>query len=198
MVRTDKYAVYYVGLDGEMTGNSGPSTFQLIQIGLASPHDSFSRDIGYKHGSYAYQEEALKVCKFDQDRIERGASPAEVDLEAVKWLDQHYPPPISPWPTGFGVSYFDLPYVATYLPKTYARLGKPCADLRVRCQFLEEVCAIRGMTELNFRYWMDGAKDNAKDRLGREDWHDAGFDAEAALLCHEWLTKQLADLLAPG
>jgi hypothetical protein len=196
MIHTNKYAVAYVGLDGEMTGNTGPSTFQLIQIGLASHDNTFVRDIGYQKGSYAYQKKALEICKFTLDRIERGRPPAEIDLEAVEWLDRHYPLPIVPWPTGFGVSYFDMPYVARYLPKTWARLGRPCADLRVMCQFLEEVCATRGTTERNFRYWMDGAKNHAKNRLERDDTHDAGFDARVALLSHRWLTDQLAGMLA--
>ena len=128
MSGNDKYSVQYVGLDCEMTGNGGPTTHQLIQLGLSSGRSSFVSDVGHDRKSYAYQEEALAVCGFTPARIEAGPPAETVDLDAVEWLEQQYPSS-SPWPTGFGVSYFDLPYIAAYLPRTLARLNKRCADL---------------------------------------------------------------------
>lgn len=178
-----------IGLDGEMTGNLGPETHQLIQIGLANAEDRFVSDVGYAPHSYRTQPEALAVCGFTPERIEGAPPPSVVDEEAAKWIQRMFGDQ-RPMPIGFGVSYFDLPYVKVYLPRTFSMLNRQALDLLTVCQYLTDASRGAGL-ERDFRAWMGDAKKHAADKLGGANWHDAGFDAEAAYIAYDWMVLQL-------
>lgn len=87
------------------------------------------------------------------------------------------------------MSYFDLPYVKVYSPKTFSMLNRQALDLLTVCQYLTDASSGAGL-ERGFRAWMGDAKKFAADKLGGANWHDAGFDAEASYIAYEWMVLQ--------
>ena len=171
-------AVYrFVGLDGEMTGAQKVLDFYreyaLIQIGLAvAPNVTFVADIG--HQTYNWTQEALDVNKFTHERIKAGPAP-QIPGEHVKLI-----------PVGWNVGHFDVPFVRYWLPGFARMLGYRSVDLNAVTYTAAKVTG-RAYDKIK-----DSAKRYASRVLARpKDWHNAGYDAAAALASWEYLIKLL-------
>lgn len=76
---------------------------------------------------------------------------------------------------GWDVAAVDLPYISHYLPRLARLLSRQTVDLNAVC------FTIAGDASLRWKSLRRKAEKHAEEELGRADWHDAGFDAAAAL-----------------
>jgi hypothetical protein len=186
-----------IGADGEMTGSTANSEkcaadiWQLIQIGVAvAPDDVFVSDIGYPPGEYSSETEAMIVNRFTFERIEKGPSKRSVDYELVKWLVERDATKLIL--CGWNVGSFDMPFFQRYLPQFSQLFSYRSVDLNAVC------ITIAGGMNNRFKKLKKSANWYAEERLeqlgtysGVAKWHDAGYDAAAALLCWEYLRDRI-------
>ena len=82
---------------------------------------------------------------------------------------------------GWDVAAVDLPYISHYLPRFAALLSRQTVDLNAVC------FTIAGDASFRWKSLRRNAERHAEEELGRADWHDAGFDAAAALSSWNYL-----------
>ena len=187
---SDKTVYAWAGTDGEMTGAQKVLDFYreyaLIQIGLAlTPNTIFVSDIG--HQTYNWTQEALDVNKFTHERIKAGPPPAEVDKALVNFVAAQIPGErVRLIPVGWNVGHFDVPFVRYWLPDFGRLLGYRSVDLNAVTYTAAQVTG-RAYDKIK-----NAAKRYAERVLARpKDWHNAGYDAAAALASWEYLVKLL-------
>lgn len=197
--------ILFGGLDGEMTGSDiGRWGTRLIQIGAAlEDGGTYTADIGWRDGEYTWSEQALQVNGFTHARIQAGRSPAEVDEELAAWLIARGVGPRSLVPVGFNVGTFDMPFVRATLPDTARLFSYRACDLNTLCFGLHRATiptrATRtkpGATPPTWKGWKRMAKRAAEESLTARGimpaWHDAGYDALAALEAYHYLQGVIA------
>ncbi|MCA1704012.1 MAG: hypothetical protein LC808_12395 [Actinobacteria bacterium] len=169
----------FIGVDGEMTGTDGPDIHQLIQIGVATaPDEVFVSDIGYK--KWSEDAESMAVHGLSAERIRAAPGADAVDAELCKWLaDKVVGADRGLIVVGWNVAAFDLPYVRRYLPRFAGHLSRRSVDLNAVC------FTFAGTAGSRWKRLKKRSKRYAEERLGRANWHDAGYDAAAALLACE-------------
>lgn len=175
----------FIGVDGEMTGTDGPAVHQLIQIGVAtSPDEVFVSNIGFD----AWQEnvESMQIHGLSPELIRSAPRPDDVDAALCGWLaDKVVGAERGLIPVGWNVAAFDLPYVRHYLPRFSTHLSRRSVDLNAVC------FTVAGTAGSRWKTLRKRSKRFAEEKLGRADWHEAGYDAAAALLSWEYF-KMLA------
>jgi len=173
----------FIGLDGEMTGLGGPDVHQLIQIGVAiSPQEVLARDVGYD--DWNEDAEAMRVNGFTAKRIRTAPRASDVDREVVSWLGPRASgDPEGLIAVGWDVAAVDSPYVSRYLPRLAGLLSRQTVDLNAVC------FTIAGDASSRYKTLRKKAEGYAEQELGRADWHDAGFDAAAAIAAWDFLKK---------
>lgn len=101
-------------------------------------------------------------------------------------------------PVGFNVAAFDMPFVRRDLPLTASFFGYRAVDLNSLCFMMghanEKWTKLTGRTKerLGWKAWKTRAKAHAAEVLGHDNSHDAGYDAQQAILAFEWLSEQIA------
>ena len=181
--------LHFVGLDCETTGSHPKSgevasqTYQLIQIGLAvfdaeGELQTFSSDVGYDE--WNSEQEAMDVNKFTPERIKAGPKASAVDTKACEWLDAHVGTgKRGLLMVGLNVAGYDMPFVRQYLPKMADRFSYRSVDLNA-------IIFAQSSTDDDFREFKSMLKNDAVEMLKAEymepNWHDAQFDAAAALM----------------
>lgn len=171
----------FVGIDCEMTGLGGPRVHQLVQVGVAiSIQEVFSSDLGY--GDWNEDPNAMRANGFTSERIRAAPRSAEVDREVVSWLGlRASSDPEGLIAVGWDVAAVDLPYISHYLPGLAGLLSRQSVDLNAVC------FTIAGDASTGWKSLRRKAERHAEEELGRADWHDAGFDAAAALSSWHYL-----------
>jgi hypothetical protein len=182
-----------VGVDGEMSGTD-PAVHRLLQIGVAvRPEQSIALRIGWPEGC-AYEEAALRAIGWPVTELARGESAAKVDRHLLAWADAEGLGEHSVIAVGWGVSTFDLPFITGSLPGFSGLLHHHCIELNAVCYALADMVVVAAR-RLSFEELRKAAKAAAQQRLSRSGiaphWHDAGYDAQAALAAWEWLRDQL-------
>lgn len=177
--------VRFIGVDGEMTGTDGSAVHQLIQIGVATaPDEVFVSDIGYDE--WRQNEDSMRIHGFSPDRIRAAPRPEAVDTAVTQWLsDKVVGAEKGLIAVGWNVCGFDLPYVRNYLPRLGGFISRRSVDLNGVC------FTFAGGAGSRWKTLKKRSKVYAEERLGRAEWHDAGYDAAAALLAWEYF-KNLA------
>lgn len=173
--------VFFVGLDGEMT-NAHHDRGELCQIGIASPDgDIFISDI--RCTLRGADPEAMVVHGIDPGWLSEGAPEARVvDDNAAYWLTKKLNGKVSAIPVGWGVSYFDMPFVRRTLPGLSNKLSRRSVELGAVCY---SIAATFGLNPDNVKR---RAKKYAESRVtSPSTWHNAGFDAQAALYSWEYM-----------
>jgi hypothetical protein len=184
---------HLVGLDGEMSG-SDPQRHRLIQIGVAAvSSDAVSHRIGWP--GCPFEPQALSAIGWTVAELAEGPPATAVDRTLVEWAVASGFGRESIVPIGWGVSTFDLPFVRRYLPEFSEYLSHHAVELNAVCYAIADVVPLDGVRP-SFEEWRRAAKDAAEKRLAAAGvparWHDAGYDAQAALACWEWLRETLA------
>ena len=175
----------YIGLDGEMTGyldNGG----ELCQIGLASMAGSvFCKDIHCD--LWRADPEAMAVHGIDPGWLREGApTAAKVDNDAAYWLAQVVGGTQRAIPVGWGVSYFDMPFIRKYLPKTLNYLTPRSVELG---SVAFSIGAAFGLSPNTIK---SKSKRYAERQVSSDvKWHNAGFDALASLNAWRYMLETM-------
>ena len=168
----------YVGLDIETTGLEPSENHRLIQFGIYFQRDgdTLVRDI-LPMGTMVLDPEAMKVNGFSLARIQAGSPNDEADEEIVQWLEAKGIEPDSLTAVGFNVGWFDQHgFIKKELPKTAKFFGRRSVDLTgITYLFSEIESKPREQVKNEIRDTV------AKRLVGKAMWHDAGYDARAAI-----------------
>ena len=185
-------SITFLGLDAEMSDSELSKGAVIVQIGAAaSPTDVFCEVIGWPIGSYHKTSRAMAVHGISEEEIAQAPPPAEVDARFWDWLCHHGASvdKKAVVPVGFNVNGFDLPFVRAYLPKSYALLSRRVVDLNGLLYTFAECMPYEGSRPTSSG-WKRIAKRYAAEALANAGvapkWHDAGYDAAAALLVREF------------
>jgi len=159
----------------------------LIQIGAAfDATERFSALLGWPEDSYFKTDRAMAVHGLDLVTISAADPPAEVDAQLEQWLlargaDCEKRALV---PVGYNVGAFDLPFGA-FLPRTSQLLSRRVVDLNAFCLAYEGRGPYQGSLP-TFSGWKRLTKRYAAEKLTavglEESWHDAGYDAAAAIV----------------
>ena len=189
---------HIVGLDIETTGSQLDSS-RTLQVAIALGSKVYCRDVGNYHPKFLWPHDdggpdwtrsywrvdpdALKVNHWTKERYEAAQDHSEVDLILSDRLqhDEGFSPK-SLIAVGWNVAGFDMPFVRRDLPRIASFFHYRTIDLNA-CVFMLTGGG-RPYDELKARL-----KELAATALGRSDWHDAGFDAAAALTVFKILRK---------
>ena len=193
----------FIGLDFETSG-SDSTRHAPIQVGLAIPgEDVFVRDIGgwnWHNGPWTddlpagylveWSEEAFDVHRIPKDRLRSAPSVGMVDVWTAEWVNRHAGDVPRPWRNivGWNVAGFDLAFLRRWMPETLGSLSYRTVDLNA------VLFAIVGEDRDAYYEVKKAAKDYAADRIAETDefdgdqWHDAGYDAVAALHSLDFLS----------
>lgn len=201
----------YVGIDCEMTGTDWAS-YKLIQVGFTIDarveSKCFKSDIGWT--DYAYMRESLAVNRFTLERIEAGPPVATVEAKLIEWLEEMGLEEADIIPVGFGVRTFDMPFIAATFsgeamkyfirPKPRGLPSDASPYLYRCCDLTDYTLGIASNMDRSQRKlygemaWKRAGKEYSKrelEKVGVEpDWHDALYDARAALLQLEFYSNQ--------
>lgn len=188
-------AEVFVGLDCEMTGTR-LDVHDVCQIGVYVPgHDPFVSDVRPRQ-PHIFDPKALGVNGFTRERLEAGPSASAVDGQLLAWLEQRLGG-AEAHPVGWGVSYFDMPFVRKALPETWRRLSRRSVELTSVCFVLagkREVLTSGKLGQtLGWKGWKRASKRSAEEHLAelyeQPCWHDAGYDAAASYCSYDFLRK---------
>lgn len=162
-----------VGLDIETTGLDRRQHHRLIQIGIAhGVFDVMTHDVK-PIGTVVCDPVAMAINKFTPERIDVGWPDDEVDHLLSERLRDRGHAPASLTAVGWNVGSFDLHFLREDLPQTAAFFSHRVIDLTG--------IFIAHYGE-RWREEKDRSHREVADLLGVAKWHDAGFDAVAALV----------------
>lgn len=190
-----------IGLDGEMSDSEIDKGAVLIQIGVCDEHDNtFESLIGYSPGWYQ-TEKASSVHKIPDEDILAAPRADQVDRSLHRWLEdrleeaqaRHEHTGIRPFiPVGWNVGNFDMPFVRAFLPESSGLISRRSLDLNALCYSFEDARVTYQGERRSFDKWKKLAQDYAGNVLDEDNWHNALFDARAALEAYTFLTGAFA------
>lgn len=171
------------GLDIETTGTDINKNHRLIQVGIVLPNgEKLSADVR-PVGDIMIQAEAMKVNGFTLARIGDADLTHVVDDIMSADIRRNGYKHGDLTPVGWNVGAFDMAFMKKEMPKTAAYFSYRAMDLTALA-IAYELRTGKSRLELKQRL----AKRVAK-KLGRDERHDALYDAEAALVCLNMLLK---------
>jgi hypothetical protein len=188
----------FLGLDCEMTGTT-IDVYDVCQIGVyLADGELFVSDVRPSTPD-VFDPDSLAVNGFTRERLEAGATATEVDERLAGWLNERLGNATA-HPIGWGVSYFDMPFVRKCLPETWRRLSRRSVELTAIC------FALAGKREmqpsgkraqiLGWKGWRRASRRYAEEKLAsvfdQPRWHDAGYDAGAAYYSYEYLKRAVS------
>lgn len=177
----------YIGLDGEMSSSELAEGGKLIQIGLFT-QDGYQLSMMINPGECQWSERAFEVHGITLESLQSAPLPDEVDSQVYDWLIAVGVDTNSRGktiPVGFNVGAFDMPFVKDSLPKSYSLFSRRTVDLNALC-FALDYKEENGMP-VKAATWKKRAKAYAIEKIGTENQHDAGWDAEMHYYCWEFL-----------
>lgn len=164
-----------VGLDIETTGTDSNKDHRLIQIGIASIDGlRLVKDV-CPSGNINIQQETLDINKFSIKRIGEGVPTKDCDLLLTEALQAAGYRENSLTPVGWNVGAFDMVFIKKELPKTASFFTYRTLDLTALALMYEL------KTGKSYRELKDVFHEKIAQKLGRNERHDALYDAEAAL-----------------
>lgn len=184
-----------VGLDGEMTCSDLARGGRLIQIGVAvglEREQRFTSFVGWPENEYVTDPKAMRVHGISDKAIATASPAPEVDgrLRAFLLANGADPRKKTIEPVGWNVVGFDMPFVRDALPRSAELISRRGVDLNAVCRTLDGILEFEG-SRPSTSGWKRLAKRAAEQVLTGygidEEWHDAGFDAAAALAAWQWL-----------
>lgn len=185
--------IRYVGLDGEMTGqfkNGG----KLCQMGVAFDIENiFCKDVGWDRKDLFCEPGAMKIHGLTEDYLAEEADyHTKVDGVLSHWLECRGASNESRSlvPVGWNVARWDMPFVEDALPISNEYFSRRTIDLNAIVYYLDRKVYYNGSYP-SYKGWKRMSKAYAQAKLLEADitpdWHNAGYDAIAALLSLEFL-----------
>lgn len=193
--------VRVVGLDGEMTCSDLSLGGRLIQIGVAvgfEREQRFTSLVGWPANEYVADPKAMRVHGISDKAIATASPAPEVDgrLRAFLLANGADVRKKAIEPVGWNVIGFDMPFVRDALPRSAELISRRGVDLNAVCRTLDGILEFEG-SRPSAKGWKRLAKRAAAEALADDgidkEWHDAGFDAAAALASWQWLRAVLAN-----
>jgi DNA polymerase III epsilon subunit-like protein len=197
-------AIRYIGLDFETSGTDPWGDAVPIQIGIATwasssdrPFDThFEALIGkWVWGVDAtWDEESFAIHGITQDELAKARFVWQVDiLAAASLIEAGLGSRMWNVMVGWNVAGFDRQFITRWMPNLNRLFSYRTVDLNAL------VFARAGTDEQAYKKLKEASKVYAAERMGGiTDWHDALYDAQAALHSFEFLRtydqSQLADL----
>jgi oligoribonuclease (3'-5' exoribonuclease) len=173
------------GLDIETTGVDINAGHRLIQIGIAFQDGlHFVADV-LPSGDMAISAEALNINRFTLERIGKASPAKHVDETIANQLREKGYKENSVTPVGWNVGGFDMCFIKRELPKIASFFTYRTLDL-TGVAIMHEL-----RTGKSYRDLKDAFHAKIVEKLGRNERHDALYDAEAALIAID-LFKELA------
>jgi len=188
------------GVDIETTGLDLNANHRLIQIGICVKDtetgqvNCYTKDVK-PIGDMQIQARALEINKFDLQRIGSAHAGPLVDGGLATELKWDGYTPHSLIPVGWNIGLFDLPFIRHELPAV-ARLFKFNSS--------ESSPRLIDLTALGLLYeYKTGTpyaevktriKEHCIKTLGRDQEHDALYDAQAALVALDWFRDELGNI----
>ena len=186
-----------IGLDGEMSDSELDKGAVLIQIGVCDDYgNTFESLIGHEPGWYK-SEQASAVHRIPDYDVLNAYPAIDVDIRLRRWLEGRLDDArargehtgIRPFvPVGWNVGGFDMPFVRKFLPVSCELISRRSLDLNALCFAFEDARVTYHGERLSFSKWKELAHYYAGLVLPGENWHDALFDAQAALEAYNFLT----------
>lgn len=186
-----------IGLDGEMSDSELDKGAVLIQIGVCDEYgNTFESLIGHAPGWYK-SEQASGVHNIPDEDIWFAPRPDVVDQRLCQWLEERLDDArargdhtgLRPFiPVGWNVGGFDMPFVRKFLPVSCELISRRSLDLNALCYAFEDGQVTYQGERLSFIGWQRLAHSHANDQFDNPQWHNALFDAQAALEAYNFLT----------
>lgn len=168
----------FAGVDIETTGSDIDAGAGICQIGVFLGDDSFVCDIKPHNGALV-TEEALLVNGFTHERFAAGSDASLVDRNLYDWLIDHDVKGRTLIAIGWNVASFDLRFIKKFLPMSFSLFSYRTIDLNAVCFTMDPV---NGVDKLKKKVKSYAAASITSD----ENWHDALYDAKAALFA--WMS----------
>lgn len=185
-----------IGLDGEMSDSDLDKGAVLIQIGICDEYgNTFESLIGHEAGWYQ-TEQASAVHRIPDEDIIDSDCADQVDRRLCRWLQDRLEDArargehtgLRPFvPIGWNVGGFDMPFVRAFLPESSGLISRRSLDLNALCYSFEDARVTYQGERCSFSKWKSLSNDYAGRSLGEDGWHDALFDAKAALEAYVFL-----------
>jgi hypothetical protein len=192
--------IVLLGLDGEMSDSELSKGAVLVQIGAAfSLEERFCSVIGWDEGTYYATDKGMSAHGISPATIASAPRADVVDASLCDWLvaglarrnlgvDAKRLVPV-----GFNVGGFDLPFVAAYLPRSYALLSRRVVDLNAFLMAYDAQGRPYEGSTPKWSGWKRLGQADAERRLREagvtEQRHDAGYDASEALCVLDFLLR---------
>lgn len=175
----------FVGVDLETSGTDHETTVP-IQFGYAEyggvPKSWYIG--GWDWNEWEWNETAASVHNIPKNVLQIAPTASTVDPVIAHYLARRIPEGQSYCMIGWNVAGFDRPFIEKHLPLTFAQFSYRTIDLNAIC------FALAIPKERSYDRIKKESKDYALVRIGdvaEESWHDAGFDALAAVYSYEYL-----------
>lgn len=181
-------AIEYIGLDFETSGTDPWGKAAPIQIGLATNYWVYETLIGgWDWNEYEWNEESEAIHEISRARLEDKQPVWKIDIQLSSFLiDMLSSNRMWNVTVGWNVAGFDRQFITRHFPNTNRLLSYRTVDLNAL------VFSLAGNDEGKFQKIKRASKRYAAERLGTDDeqWHDALYDARAALASFDYLTSE--------
>lgn len=209
----------FIGLDLETSGLNIYAGAVPIQIGLGVVLDNGDQFMNsdlvggwrwtnldedylpekvYDESVRAYWDfNSAKIHNIDPRALKRAENASEVTLREIQWMnDRELPNAAHLHIVGWNVSTFDMPFISRYMPALEARLSYRVVELNSLAFALTGKEQYPGGPPMRY----DGVKRRAReyaetmleDAFPEPQWHDAGYDALAAVHAYNYLKGAIA------
>lgn len=186
-----------IGLDGEMSDSDLDKGAVLIQIGVCDEYGNTFESLIQHAPGWFKTEQASAVHKIPDRSIINAPHVDDVDMRLYSWLTARLDDAllrgertgIRPFvPVGWNVGGFDMPFVRKFLPLSSGLISRRQLDLNALCYAFEDAQVTYQGERLTFNKWKNLAHNFAEASFVEHNWHNALFDAQAALEAYTFLT----------
>lgn len=179
-------SIRYIGLDFETSGTDPWGDAVPIQLGMWAADVPFARDIGrWDWSEFTWSEESFAIHGITKEVLASAPPVWQVDIRAANFLlDRDMGSRMWNVIVGWNVAGFDRQFITRWMPNLNRLLSYRTVDLNAL------VFAKAGDNEGAYQDIKVHAKGYAADKIGGpENWHDAAYDARAAIYSLEFLTE---------
>ena len=188
-------SIKYIGLDFETSGTDPWGDSVPIQIGIATEDDkTFVANIGrWDWNTYTWSYTSQSIHGITRETLAAARPVWEVDILAAAWmLETVSGSRMFTIPVGWNVAGFDRQYITRWMPNLNRILSYRTVDLNA-------VVFAQATNEQHYKSLKDKSKAYAAEQIeGETAWHDALYDARAALHSFNYLRRKEASAKAKG